>query len=137
VHGLDYRSFQRDLQHLRKIGEEAGCKISAISGRERAELVNVDWELRSLDASPRVLALISALGGALGAPVSGELGGLGEGSADAGFLRFILPQLVGQTRVAETYERLKAAWEVRPGPAVVKFEYDRGRGARMVCRVEP
>ena len=109
VHGRDFRSFQRDLQHLRKIGEEAGFKISPIRDRERAELTLTDTGLRSLDASPGVLSLISAMSGALGSPVGRELGKLGEVTADAGFLRFLVPQLIAKTKVADTYELLKAA----------------------------
>jgi hypothetical protein len=137
VYGRDYRSFQRDLQHLRKIGEEAGFKISPIANRERAELSLVDSQLRSLDASPRVVALISALSGALGAPVAREFGQLGQSADQTGFLRLLLPLLVEQTQIAETYDRLKAAWEVRPGPALVTFQYDPGKGKKTTRRVEP
>jgi hypothetical protein len=137
VYGRDYRSFQRDLQHLRKIGEEAGFKISPIANRERAELSLVDSQLRSLDASPRVVALISALSGALGAPVARELGRLGQSADETGFLRLLLPQLVEQTQIGETYDRLKAAWEARPGPALVTFQYDPGNGKKTTRRVDP
>ena len=70
-----------------------------------------------------MLGLLSALGGALGAPVTLELGDLATATADSGFLRFLVPQLVEQSAVTETYRLLKAAWEVRPGPAMVRFVY--------------
>jgi len=50
VHGRDFRSFQRDLQHLRKIGEEAGFRISPIKDHERAELT---LTIRGCDRSMR------------------------------------------------------------------------------------
>jgi hypothetical protein len=137
VHGRDFRSFQRDLQHLRKIGEEAGFKISPIRGRERAELTVESSGLGSLDASQQVRGLLGLLGGALGAPVTRELGQLADAPDNDGFLRFLLPQLVAETEIAQTYDRLKAAWAVRPGPAIVSFEYDPGKGAKTSRRVEP
>ena len=136
VHGRDFRSFQRDLQHLRKIGEEAGFKISPIRDRDRAELTVLDTGLRSLDASPGVLGLISAMGGALGSPVARELGKLGEATGDGGVLRFLVPQLVAKTKIADTYGLLKDAWNARPGPAMVTFDYDAG-GRTSKRRVEP
>jgi hypothetical protein len=137
VHGRDYRTFQRDLQHLRKIGEEAGFRISPIRAKERAELTVENSGLRSLDASQQVRGLLGLLGGALGAPVTRELGQLAEAPDNDGFLRFLLPQLVAETQVAETYDSLKAAWAARPGPAIVSFEYDPGKGAKTARRVEP
>ena len=118
-----YRTFQRDLQHLRKIGATGGFRISPIAQKERAELLGVDAKLRSLDGNASVLGLLSALGGALGAPVTLELGDLATATADSGFLRFLVPQLVEQSAVTETYRLLKAAWEVRPGQAMVRFAY--------------
>ncbi len=118
-----YRTFQRDLQHLRKIGATGGFRISPIAQKERAALLGVDAKLRSLDGSASVLGLLSALGGALGAPVTLELGDLAMATADSGFLRFLVPQLVEQSAVTETYRLVKAAWEVRPGPAMVRFAY--------------
>jgi len=137
AYGRDFRSFQRDLQHLRKIGAENGFKISPIRDGERAELVVTDTQLRSLDASPQVLNLMRALSGALGAPISREFGRLGEGSADAGFLRLLLPQLLSQTMVGEIYDLLKEAWQAKPRPALVTFEYDPGKGAKTTRTVEP
>ena len=86
-----YRTFQRDLQHLRKIGATGGFRISPIAQKERAELLGVDAKLRSLDGSASVLGLLSALGGALGAPMSLELGDLATATADSGFLRLLVP----------------------------------------------
>jgi len=77
------------------------------------------------------------LGGALGAPVTRELGQLADAPDNDGFLRFLLPQLVAETQIAQTYDRLKEAWAVRPGPAIVSFEYDPGKGAKTARRVEP
>ena len=133
-----FRTFQRDLQHLRNIGKSGGFTISPIRGKDRAELLEVDAKLRSLDGSASVLGLLSALGGALGAPVTLELGELAKASADSGFLRFLLPQLLEQSAVAETYAVLKAAWEVRPGPAMVRFQYpEHGKGGKTERVVEP
>jgi predicted DNA-binding transcriptional regulator YafY len=138
LYAEQFRTFQRDLQHLRKIGQSGGFAISPIKGKDRADLLEVDVKLRSLDGSASVLGLLSALGGALGAPVTLELGELAKASADQGFLRFLLPQLVEQSAVAETYRILKAAWEVRPGPAMVRFQYpERGKSGKTERVVEP
>jgi predicted DNA-binding transcriptional regulator YafY len=137
VYSRDFRSFQRDLQHLRRIGEEGGFTISAIRNKELANLTVSQTELPSLEASPRIISLIGALGGALGAPVERELGGIGVASPDAGFLRLLQPVLVAQTRIGEIYDLLRKAWDVRPGPAIVRFDYDPGKGARSTRRVEP
>jgi len=75
-----------------------------------------------------VLSLISAMSGALGAPVARELGKVGEVTADAGFLRFLVPRFIAKTKVADTYGLLKAAWLAKPRPAMVRFEFESGPG---------
>ncbi len=44
----DYRSFQRDLQQLRKIGVHAGFQISHIKDNEFVDLVALDKKTRNL-----------------------------------------------------------------------------------------
>jgi len=137
LYGRDFRSFQRDLQHLRAIGAEFGFEITKVRERERAELKVTDTQLRSLDASPKTAALIATMSGALGAPVSQELGKLGEVSKDAGFLQLLIPQLIAESDIAERYEVLKAAWEAKPRRGKVTFEYDPGKGPKTARVVTP
>ena len=61
-----------------------------------------------------MLGLLSALGGALGAPVTLKLRDLA--TADSGFLRFLVPQLFEPSGVTETYRLLKAACGSPAGP---------------------
>lgn len=137
VYGEGYRTFQRDLQHLRHIGATNGFGISKISERERAELTHVDMKLRSLDESAHVLEFLGALASSLGAPVASELGELAKTKDDGGFLRFVVPQLLEQSHVAKTYQHLKAAWQTRPNPASVRFKYASGPKKGEERHVEP
>lgn len=137
LYGESHRTFQRDLQHLRNIGKTGGFTISPIRDKERAELLSVDSKLRSLDGSAHVIGLLGALGGAFGAPVSLELGDLATAGGDAGFSKFVLPQLRERSQVAEAYARLKSAWEVRPGPAIVRFSYRTNAKSAEERLIEP
>jgi hypothetical protein len=51
IHQRDFRSFQRDLQQLRRIGEPAGCTISSIRKKERVDLLEFE-RLPGLDVGP-------------------------------------------------------------------------------------
>jgi hypothetical protein len=78
VYDESFRTFQRDLQHLRNIGKTGGFTISPIKSKDRADLLAVDSKLRSLDGSASVLGLLSDLGGPLGASMTLELGDIAK-----------------------------------------------------------
>ncbi|MGP6157164.1 MAG: WYL domain-containing protein [Vulcanimicrobiaceae bacterium] len=134
----DFRSFQRDLQQLRTIGDAAGFSISSIRKKERVDLLKFE-RLRALDGGPQVLGLLGALVLALGEPIAHEFRALAaEIPGGDPFVRFLLPQLVEQSAVAKAYELLKEAWAATPRPAVVRFQYpEKGTVGGALREVEP
>jgi len=70
----DYRSFQRDLQQLRKIGVHAGFEISHIKNNEFVDLVALDKKTRNLHrGAERVERLTATIAQSLGEPIVREL----------------------------------------------------------------
>jgi hypothetical protein len=70
----DYRSFQRDLQQLRKIGVHAGFQISHIKDNEFVDLVALDKKTRNLHrGAERVERLTATIAQSLGEPIVREL----------------------------------------------------------------
>ncbi|MDQ6826469.1 MAG: WYL domain-containing protein [Candidatus Eremiobacteraeota bacterium] len=125
------RSFKRDLQHLRKIGERTGFSIShAQDGR--ASLETVDASLKKTDKRSKALAtLLQSAVHALGAPVERQMRGLTEANAggEAQFLYFALPQLVKGSHVSAVCEALQEAWS---SSARVRIKYGEDRTERIV-----
>lgn len=125
------RSFKRDLQHLRKIGERTGFSISSLHDGI-VTLGAVDASLKKTDKSSKALStLLQSAAHALGAPVERQMRSLTEGGSDQErqFLYFALPQLVQGTHVAAVYDKLREAWSAS---ARVRFKYGRDRGERVV-----
>jgi len=125
------RSFKRDLQHLRKIGERTGFSISGLHDGV-VSLETVDASLKKTDKSSKALStLLQSAARALGAPVERQMRGLTEPGAggERQFLYFALPQLVKGTQVAAVYDALENAWS---SSARVRFPYGRDRGERIV-----
>ncbi len=125
------RSFKRDLQHLRKIGERTGFSISSLH-EGIVTLAAVDASLKKTDKSSQALStLLQSAAHALGEPVERQMRGLTEAGTDQErqFLYFALPQLVQGTHVAALYDTLREAWS---DSARVRFKYGRDRGERVV-----
>ncbi|MDQ6931943.1 MAG: WYL domain-containing protein [Candidatus Eremiobacteraeota bacterium] len=125
------RSFKRDLQHLRKIGERTGFTVSNLRDGI-VTLQTVDASLKRTDKSSKALStLLQSAAHALGAPVEHQMRGLTEAATneERQFLYFALPQLVQGTHVASVYETLKDAWS---SSARVRFKYGDDRVERVV-----
>lgn len=120
----DYRSFQRDLQQLRKIGVHAGFSISHIKNNELVELVALDGKTRNLNRSAeRVERLTATIARALGEPIVRELGSGPAGSlADDDF--------VAGTAVADICATLRQSHSSQPGRAAVRFSTPSARARR-------
>jgi predicted DNA-binding transcriptional regulator YafY len=133
----DERSFQRDLQHLRIIGEKYGFTISKIKGKERAELI-IEGGAKDafVDAGKAAAELVKELGAALGGAAAAELGE-GSGSTRNGFAHWVVPRMVERSKGKAIYDALKKAYNATPMPAIVEFVYDPGKGAKTLRKVEP
>ena len=99
----DYRSFQRDLQQLRKIGVHAGFEISKIKDEELVELTALNGKTRNLNRSAeRVERLTATIARALGEPIVRELGSSPASKLAADeFFVITTPKLIEGTAVAD------------------------------------
>ncbi len=125
------RSFKRDLQHLRRIGERTGFTISNLHDG-LATLETMDASLKKADKSSKALAtLLQNAAHALGAPVERQVRGLTEAgpAGERQFLYFALPRLVEGTHVAAVFDALRDAWS---SSARVRFKYGGDPGERVV-----
>jgi predicted DNA-binding transcriptional regulator YafY len=125
IYHRDYRSFQRDLQHLRRIGASSGFKISKIGNNETARLESYDKRVGKLDGSRDVVRLVAEIARALGEPIASRVVPVAEQLAlgEERFLHVRAPRLVEGSRVAKIYDRLEAAWRAEHGRAYVRFRY--------------
>jgi predicted DNA-binding transcriptional regulator YafY len=140
LHARDKRSFQRDLQQLRKIGKTAGFAISKLERGDLVQLISYDATLRRLDdARPPLLRLLAELARTLGEPIQGELSVIAESAPEGEvFLHVQAPKLVDGSQVAKVYEKLKDAWSSPAGRATVRFRYRTPNAAAAEERtVEP
>jgi predicted DNA-binding transcriptional regulator YafY len=138
-HERDRRSFQRDLQQLRAIGEQSGFKISAIRNGSYVELETSDVGIKTLQRQgTQTEQLIGEVARAMGQPIAAEIGPLANApaSADERFFHFAVPTLIESENsiIAAISRELKAAWAAK---ALVTFRYpDRtataGNGERLV-----
>jgi proteasome accessory factor B len=140
-HGRDRRSFQRDLQQLRVIGETSGFSISPLKDGSYVELEQYDAKIRTLHREgSKTEQLIADVARAMGQPIAAEIGRLGTvpASAEERFFHFATPTIVedGESRVSQICAELKAAWESK---AVVEFAYPETRSSRASGKrlVEP
>jgi predicted DNA-binding transcriptional regulator YafY len=140
TYARDYRSFQRDLQQLRKIGVHAGFTISHIKDKEFVELVALDGKTRALNRdAEQVERLTATIARALGEPIVRQLGASGAaGVADDEFFLITAPRLVRGTAVADICDTLREAHSSPGGRAVVRFQYpERGGTTGKEREVEP
>ena len=136
----DYRSFQRDLQQLRKIGEANGFALSNIKHGEYVELLSVDARGTTLNKDAnRLEALLATMAQALGEPIVRQFGPRVEAQAGRDdFFSFVAPKLIEGTAVADTCALLRDAYGGPTGRAKVRFRYpDAGGAATSEREVEP
>lgn len=137
VHERNYRTFQRDLQQLRRIGETSGFKLSEIRAGERVDLVEFEARLGHVnEEQERLIAFVETIAAALGRPIARKLeplvGPLDPAKAED-FYRFAMPKLIDESRVSEIARILERAW--RHGPARVRFRYTDSASGDVVERV--
>lgn len=134
------RSFQRDIQQLNLIGEDAGFKISAIKN----DCVTVeisDPKLGSVHrAGKQGARLIGDVVRAMGQPIANEVGPLAlEGDAtEERFFHFATPKIIENegSLIAQISKALLEAWKAK---ALVTFRYPDARkpGTSKLRTVEP
>jgi predicted DNA-binding transcriptional regulator YafY len=138
-HERDRRSFQRDLQQLRAIGEQSGFTISVIKNGSYVELENFDAKIRALHRQgTQTEQLIGEVARAMGQPIAAEIGHIARSpeSDEERFFHFAVPTIIESegSSMAAISAALKAAWASK---ALVTFRYpDRtvagGSGERLV-----
>ncbi len=136
----DYRSFQRDLQQLRKIGVHAGFEISNIKDHELVDLVAIDGKARNLNRdAERVERLTATIARSLGEPIVRELAtGSQPKTAVDDFFAIASPQLIEGSAVADICATLREAQSSPAGRAAVRFRYPgHGGTAEKEREVEP
>ncbi len=136
----DYRSFQRDLQQLRKIGVHAGFEISNIKENELVELVAIDGKARNLHRdAERVERLTTTIARSLGEPIVRELAADAQSKGDGDeFFAIASPQLIEGNAVADICATLREAQSSPTGRAAVRFRYPgHGGTAEREREVEP
>ena len=138
-HERDKRSFQRDLQQLRALGQQSGFSITPIKNGSYVELNHFDAKIRSLHrVGTESEQLISDVARAMGQPISAEIGPVAADSGPNGerFFHFASPKIIDAegSAIATISAELKAAWL---GKALVSFCYpdpkvEGGSGNRLV-----
>jgi predicted DNA-binding transcriptional regulator YafY len=139
VHRRDRRSFQRDLQQLRKIGLESGFSISQIKQESYVELIDFDAKIRTLRREgSETERLLGDVVRAMGVPIAAAIGPLANSaeSEDERFFHFAVPAIIENeySNIAAISTELKEAWAAK---ALVKFRYPDpkapgGSGERIV-----
>jgi predicted DNA-binding transcriptional regulator YafY len=137
IHERDHRTFQRDLQQLRALGETSGFTLSGIKDGEHVELVTFEARLGHVnEEQQRLIALVETIATTLGQPIARKLKPL-VGPADArkteDFYRFAMPQLLDGSRAADIARTLERAW--LNGPARVRFRYSDSKTGTVIERV--
>src|ERR1700722_3024885 len=131
---MSERQFIRDLQHLRKILDDIGLRVSNRKDG-RVTLDGADgWNLLASAAGDQLEAL-RAVARALGGPAARELGSqAAEDDRRERFLLFAMPRLEAGSEAAGVFDALKSANE---NHARVRFHY-RGRYDDVTAReLEP
>ncbi len=139
IHERNFRTFQRDLQQLRALGETSGFRLSEIKRGERVEVLSFDARLgRVNEEQQKLIALVETIATALGQPIARKLEplvGPVDESKREDFFRFAMPQLLDQSRAAEIARILERAWK---NGARVRFRYGaRATGGVAERLVEP
>lgn len=133
AHNFDVsqRSIERDVKHLRNIGEAAGFRLSNKLKGDYYELLEFEGRSRVASGQQGIANVLAEMVKALGAPIADLAHGLSVEAQPEGerFLHIVMPQLVEGSNVAKVAAELEAAWK---NSARVEFSY---RG--VVRRVEP
>jgi predicted DNA-binding transcriptional regulator YafY len=124
-HERDRRSFQRDLQQLRLIGEQSGFTISGTKDRSYVELETFDAGIRALRRQgTQTEQLIGDVARAMGRPIAAEMGHIAQVPAtdDERFFHFAVPSIIETdgSSIATISAALKAAWASK---GLVTFRY--------------
>lgn len=128
---LSERQFSRDLQHLRKILDDVGLRVSNRQAG-RVTLQGADTWNRLAAATGDHAEALRAVARALGGPAARDLGSPpAEVDGKDRFLLFAMPRLEAGSDAAEVFDALKAAHEKN---ACVRFRY-RGRYDAVTTRV--
>jgi predicted DNA-binding transcriptional regulator YafY len=135
----DFRSFQRDLQQLRKIGSQSGFGMSGIKDGSLVELEHFDGKITKLQtAGSKTERLIGDVARAFGGPIVSEIGNIAnQTDSDVRFFHFATPTIVesAESTISATCAALKAAWEAN---ACVRFRYaDKKKPGGEEREVEP
>jgi proteasome accessory factor B len=135
----DFRSFQRDLQQLRAIGQHTGFSLSNIKDGSRVELEHFDAKITKLQgAGSEIQRLIGDVARAFGAPIVSALGNLaGPEDGTDRFFHFATPTIVEteSSSIKALCDALEAAWLAK---AYVRFSYtDPKKPAGSEREVEP
>lgn len=133
---LSERQFARDLQHLRKIGDELGFRIGKRRSTDgRATLDGYEGVNRLGDRARTQEDALRTIVRALGAPVARDLGiEHDQGESPDRFLLFAFPRLQDGTPIAAIFDTLKGAFE---HSARVRFRYRGPLGDETARLVEP
>jgi predicted DNA-binding transcriptional regulator YafY len=124
-HERDKRSFQRDLQQLRAIGDQSGFTISPIKNGSYVEMRSGDVRIRALHGeATQTEKLIGDVARAMGQPIATAIGQLATEPEpnDERFFHIAVPTMSegDESRISLITTALKSAWTNR---ALVKFRY--------------
>jgi predicted DNA-binding transcriptional regulator YafY len=124
-HERDRRSFQRDLQQLRIIGEQSGFTISPIQPGSYVELQCEDKRIRELQRdATRTEKLIGDVARAMGQPIATEMGQVPTEPQpeDERFYHIAAATMIESSgsRISAITTALKRAWTNK---ALVNFQY--------------
>ena len=115
-HGVDKRSFQRDIGQLNAIGETAGFKISSIKAN-CVTLESFDARIRSLNtAGTQGEQLIGDVVRAMGQPIAIEVGPLAtRDDAEERFYHFATPKIIENSAspIGQISKDLLEAWKAK------------------------
>ena len=138
--GLGFRSFQRDLQQIEKIGKTSGFELSGVKEGELVELVALDGRTKNLNRDSKQLErMLVTMAQALGEPIIRELGSRAADNAERDdFFSFAVPKLIEGSMVADICATLREAFSSPIGRAAVRFRFpDLGKKTVSEREVEP
>src|SRR5579859_4131868 len=101
--GVSERSIERDVKHLRNIGEAAGFKVSTKVNGDFYDLVEFEGRTKVTAGQQSIGNVIAEMVKALGAPVADLAQGLSVEAQPEGerFVHIVMPQLVEGSAVAK------------------------------------
>jgi predicted DNA-binding transcriptional regulator YafY len=124
-HERNLRSFQRDLQQLRQIGEQSGFTISPVKNGSYVELQCSDARIRKMQKdATQTEKLIGDVARAMGQPIATEMGQVPTEPQpdDERFYHIAAPTMIESdgSRISAITTALKHAWASK---ALVNFHY--------------